>query len=682
MLGLGLSLTSPLRILSSGGVTPPAAEEFQRYQIGDPGPSTNDIALTETFYEKVVDLGGGKYRIHTYEFFIPNLPDTYNIYLRNFTQIYWSVHNSVLDDVDAVTSIGAEYSAENVSNFAIATDDIPILDGEPGETVFKKFMQYLYTDQTNEFGANYTGREFLFANGIAGSGRCFRSYQAGNTPYTGNVSVHEHTFYEFFLNIFVNAYYPEYSNYLEFLNSDEYPGFNPEFSFSFDALETALAGYAIYFRVNTVTVTESVSQPALVQLPQFGDAPELYTLVSGNFVLNDSAGGTFTLQSGEAVFGNVPSTSPTYTMSGLTINESYLEIGDTPIAGTDLYPLGMHTDGTTPITSFETHFQITYTNTTGGTTTFPAVVEFTNAGSITSTIGTTIIKTFAYQGTLVITEEEFPGLYSSLDNGVYGIPITISNIFNTVPNSNIFTSSNITADPFTGTQLYIPVLGTTQNDFLVWLSNLPGDVPGTSLSVIPATNSTYDATPPNTNPTITSYNTAAPLKGSHVDFAAGTADLSTAYATSGTDFTFIAIGINKNVANATEQLVVNRKTTTEGVGIRSDNTYIKLKNASLPIDTTPVGVPSQDYQDYVPFFTYLEKTSTTASEYNEFNEQVKRYSVGANDILELDRITNNFAGSLSYIEVIDKALSATERAKKIEHLRVKYLDLNTPNRYE
>lgn len=681
MLGLGLSLTSPLRILSSGGVTPPAAEEFQRYQIGDPGPSTNDIALTETFYEKIVDLGGGKYRIHTYEFFIPNVPTANSIYLRNFYQTNWSVHNSALAEADELASIGAEYSPENVSNFAIATDDIPILDGDPGETVFKKFMQYLYTDQTNEFGANYTGREFLIGAGIINNGRCFRSYEEGSGPLNGTVYLHESAFNEFLLNLFVGAYYPEYSNYIEFLNSDEYPGFNPDFSFSFEALESAIQGYAIYFRVNTVTVTESVSQPALIELPQFGDAPPVYSLVSGDFVLNDSAGGTFTLQSGEAVFGNVPSTSPTYTVS-FNINESYLEIGGTPIAGTDLYPLGMHTDGTTPITSFETHFQITYTNTSGGTTTFPAVITFTNAGSTTSTVSTTIIKTFAYSGTLVITEEQFPGLYSSIDNGVYGIPITISNIFNTVPNSNIFTSSNIIADPFTGTQLYIAVLGTTQDDFLVWLSNLPGDVPGTSLSVIPATNSTYDATPPGTNPTITSYDPTSPLKGSHVSFDGAVADLSTALATSGTDFTFIAIGINKSVANATEQLVVNRKTTTEGVGIKSDSTYIKLKNAAIPTDATPVGVPTQDYQDYVPFFIYLEKTSTIASEYNEFNEQVKRYSVGANDILELNRITNNFAGSLSYIAVIDKALSTTERAKKIEHLRVKYLDLNTPNRYE
>ena len=681
MLGLGLSLTSPLRILSSGGVTPPAADEFQRYQIGDPGPSTNDIALTETFYEKVVDLGGGKYRIHTYELFIPNVPTANSIYLTNFYAAYWSSHNSALAEIDELTSIGAEYSPENVSNFAIATDDIPILDGAPGETVFKKFMQYLYTDQTNDAGANYTGREFLFANGLSYGGRCFRLYEDTGAEYN-TVHAHEQTFNEFILNLFLNFYYPEYSDYIEFLNSDEYPGSNPDFSFSFEALETAIQAFAIYFRVNTITVTENVSQPALIQLPQFGDAPQLYTLVTGDFVLNDSAGGTFTLQSGEAIFGNVPGTSPTYTVSGLDINESYLEIGGTPIAGTDLYPLGMHTDGTTPITSFETHFQITYTNTAGGTTTFPAVIEFTDLGSTTSTVGGTIIKTFAYQGTLVITEEEFPGLYSSLDNGVYGIPITISNIFNTVPNSNIFTSSETIADPFTGTQLYIPVLGTTQEDFLVWLANLPGDVPGTSLSLIPATDNTYDATPPGTNPTITAYSTTLPLKGSHVSFDGAVADLSTAYATSGTDLTFIAIGINKNVANTTEQLVVNRKTTTEGVGIKSDATYIKLKNASLPTDTTPVGVPTQDYQSYVPFFIYLEKTSTVASEYNEFNEEVKRYSVGANDILELNRITNNFAGSLSYIAVIDKALSATERARKIEHLRATYLDLNTPNRYE
>lgn len=681
MLGLGLSLTSPLRILSSGGVTPPVAEEFQRYQIGDPGPSTNDIALTETFYEKVVDLGGGKYRIHTYEFFIPNLPDTYNIYLRNFTQIFWSVHNSVLTNVDNVTSIGSEYRPEDVSNFAIATDDIPILDGEPGETVFKKFMQYLYTDQTNESGASYTGREFLFANGIVSSGRCFRSYEAGDSSLNGTVHVHEQTFYGYLLNLFVAFYYPEYSNYVEFLNSDEYPGFNQDFSFSFEAAETILSAFAIYFRVNTITVSESVSQPALVALPQFGDAPPIYSLVSGDFVLSDTAGGTFTLQTGEAVFGNVPGTSSVYTVP-VSVNESYLEIGGTPISGTDLYPIGMHEDGTTPITSFETHLQISYTNTAGGTTTFPVTITFTNAGSTTAVVGTTIIKTFAYNGNIVITEEEFPGLYSSVDNGVYGIPITVSNIFNTAPNSNIFTQSNIIADPFTGTQLYIAVLGTTQDDFLGWLTELPGDVPGTSLSLIPATDNTYDATPPGTNPTITAYNTTFPLKGSHVSFDGAVADLSTAYATTGTDFTFIAVGISKNTTSITEQLTINRKGTTEGVGIKSDNTYIKLKNAAIPTDTTPVGVPTQDYQSYVPFFIYLEKASTIALEYNEFNEAVKRYTVGANDVLELDRITNNFAGSLSYIAVIDKTLSATERARKIEHLRATYLDLNTPNRYE
>ena len=91
-----------------------------------------------------------------------------------------------------------------------------------------------------------------------------------------------------------------------------------------------------------------------------------------------------------------------------------------------------------------------------------------------------------------------------------------------------------------------------------------------------------------------------------------------------TNHFYLEKGINKNVANATEQLVVNRKTTTEGVGIKSDSTYIKLKNASLPTDTTPVGIPTQDYQDYVPFFIYLEKTSTT-EERNRVEEEYKLY---------------------------------------------------------
>lgn len=196
--------------------------------------------------------------------------------------------------------------------------------------------------------------------------------------------------------------------------------------------------------------------------------------------------------------------------------------------------------------------------------------------------------------------------------------------------------------------------------------------------------STYTAVPPTPAdaPSISFYTPDAPLKGFHLNVDGAVLDMTTAYATSGNDFTFIAIGINKTVSSTSEQLIVNRKTTLEGVGLKSSDTYIKLKNAAIPTDTTPVGTQPPVYSNATPFFMYIEKVSGVISQYNEFNELIKRYSAGTTDILEFNRFASNFTGSISYVAVQDSVRSAAGRAQFIEDLRVNYLDINTINRYE
>lgn len=683
MLGLGLSLTSPLRILTTdpGGGDPQPGASFTPFVIGNPGPSTNfaeSDVLTETFYTKTVDLGGGTYRIHTYEFFVPNLAftDTAGLPLSSFSPRYLEEFFTAIDTLNGI--VYTDPDMETVSSFSIATDDDAILDGDEGQTVFKEFMRYLYTDQVLDNGTNYQGREFLFTStGNTSSYDCFNGYTGEGEDLI--VKFHINPFNENYLNSIVATFYPEFESYIpEFLDSDEYPGSGP-FSFQGEAPAADKQALGIMFRVNTVTVTEDTDQPALVQLPPFGVAPTAPSLILGSPTLSEGAFG-FTSSEGELILGGAASNlNGVYTLN-FSIIESYLELNGTPVSGTDLYPLGMHDDGTIPISTFHTNFLIAYSDVNGVTQTFPATIIYTNNGSNTAVSGGYTFKTFSYTGILEIQEEDFPALYASTDNGVIATPAIIFQINNTAPGSDIYTVSDTVQFPY-GTPTYLPLLGVGTEDLLEWLTTYDPDVPGTSLSLIPATDNTYDATPPATNPVITQYSNSLPLKGVHVDFAAGVADLSTAYATSGTDFTFIAIGINKNVGSSSEQFIVNRKSTTEGVGIKTDATYIKLKNAAIPTDTTPVGVPAQDYQDFTPFFLYIEKNSTVISEYNEFNEEVKRYSGGANDILELNRITDNFAGSLSYIAVKDTVFSNTQRAKFIENLRTKYLDLNVINRH-
>tara|TARA_R100000951_G_scaffold45125_1_gene38461 strand:- start:5339 stop:6952 length:1614 start_codon:yes stop_codon:yes gene_type:complete len=536
--------------------------------------------------------------------------------------------------------------------------------------VFKKFMKYLYTSEEEVTEGNYSGREFFFAEAGESAGTALINGYTGTDATDADLDVLLHD-YAFAGASTINAIASifskgEFEYYVDFLESDQYPG---DFQITGPSYSQ---GHGILFRVNTETVTE------LVQLPQFGIAPTALSLLSGSPELVAGDFG-FTSET-ELILGGVPNTNDNgvYRLN-FSIEENYVEENGEAISGTDLFPLGMHDDGNVPISTFHTNFTIEYADGVA-TTTIPATIVYTNAGSFTTVVGTFKLKSFSYTGTLDILEEDFPALYASTDNGSVVYPAVLVQMVNVVPESDTYTPSNIVSSPF-GNQVNLPLIGTTSSDLLEWLTFIDPDVPGTSLSLIPATDNTYDATPPATNPTITHYSSTLPLKGVHVDFSAGVADLSTAYATSGTDFTFIAIGINKNVSSSTEQFIVNRKSTAEGLGIKSDATYIKLKNATIPTDTTPAGVPAQDYQNFTPFFLYVEKNSAVISEYNEFNEEVKRYSGGANDILELDRITDNFAGSLSYIAVKDTTLSNTQRAKFIESLRTKYLDLNVINRH-
>jgi len=673
MLGLGLSLRSPRIIGTVSGGGGPSVQEFPLPYIGDPGPSSTSDLETQVFHTEVVQVDTNTQKVYVYEVILPST---------NIDQILFSEIGATEDGYQQQVGTDSNYSTQNLVK-AVSTNTL-IAEGALVDTpmgvqqanVFQKFMEYLFENETIENFPDFFSSEY-----IANSTYTYIQYDENLNEALGQ----RFTFDQGLINAYANFDAIYGGPYLEYIYDTDsnwpdvfiYNTYNQDSNDAFTFLNV------VFFRESIAIVdTTPTEQPVLTSLPAFGDAPTPYNLVLGGDTLTETGGQTYSSDE-TLVFMGIPSgTNPVYTLQRQTINSTYYEDSGIPLAGTDLFPLGMHTDGTVPITTFNTNFQISYTNVEGSTTTFAASIVHTNSGSYTSVLGNIVLKTFSYSGQLQIAEEDFPGLYASIDNGTLAIPVAITNIYNTVPNSTEYIDSNTIQIPF-GSSIVLPVIGSTLEGLLEWLGDyIPGDVPGTSLSLIPASDNTYDATPPATNPTITHYTTTLPLKGVHVSFDGAVADLSTAYATSGTDLTFIAIGINKNVANTTEQLVVNRKTTTEGVGIKSDATYIKLKNASLPTDTTPAGVPTQDYQSYVPFFIYLEKTSTTASEYNEFNEEVKRYSVGANDILELNRITNNFAGSLSYIAVIDKALSATERARKIEHLRATYLDLNTPNRYE
>jgi len=667
MLGLGLSLTSPTIVgVIEGGGGDGGVVALALPQIGEAGPSTTDDFLTQVFHTEVVNISPTKQKVFVYEVVVPS---------GSIDQIIPAaipLRISQYQEQAGVSSIYTQSPVRPISNDFSVADGVSIDTpyGNFVSTPFKVFVEFLFEYVEDLYDI------FTPEGALAYSPKTYMG-NANNLIQTHNQVFNPATFNTF--SVIMTGL-----DALEYIYSDQFPepillsGNSPETSFEF-------INVAFYIENSVVINTEEAAQPVLTPMQPFGVAPTAASFISleddiisgpnsfailGNSILGSSVATVASLPEGDPF--EIP----------FEINESYYEFNGISLGGNDLSPIGADDTNTVQIPTFNTHLTIQYTNTDNEVTILNKTITYTDAGSNHVVVnGTTFVKNYFYTGVLQIYEDELPQLWSGADNGVIAFPIEITNIYNSVPDSDTYTPSPTIANPFPFNTIYLPAIGIDLEDLLGWLSNLTPQSPGTSLSVIPATNDTYDATPPATQPTVTQYSSNLQLKGKSVSFG-GVADLSTAYATSGNDFTFIAIGINKDVTSTSEQLIVNRKTTLEGMGLKSSDTYIKLKNAAIPTDTTPVGTQPPVYSNATPFFMYIEKVSGVISQYNEFNELVKRYSAGTTDILEIDRITSNFTGSISYIAVKDSIHDSAHKARLIEHLRVKYLDLNNINRYE
>lgn len=681
MLGLGLSLTSP-RIIGTT-VVDGEVVAIETPALGSPGPSTTDDLLTQVFHTEVINTGPNEQTMYIYELIVPGT--TIDNVLVPVIQI-----PALIEDYEELAGTNATYTQSGILPIS-HSDTIAngALISTPTGTKsvcspFQKFVQYLIEEQD------------VVADVFNNPGSIATELQTYLSQSENSLTTHGFIFNQSFGNVVTEALFN--LSFLEYLYSDEFPfeDLTQESDMGNwdDTSATTNLHNIAFYRENVVVLNTA----PLIPLPQFGIAPTVASFVSLEEGVIGSSDTGFALLGNSFLGSNLPLATLPYTPGqGLTfqfsIIESYIEVNGIPLTVNhiDLYPLGADSNGDVAITTFNTHLTIEYTDSDNQTLYINKEIPYTDSGSnyLTGTLpsGPYIVKNFFYNGSFTITEEEFPALFSAYDAGIFAVEVNITNIYNSMPESSIYVSSDMIPDPFPFGSLYIPAVGVTAEDLIQWLGTVlvgssPPPAPGTSLALIPASDDTYNATPPGTQPQVAGYTPAIPLKGRSTNFNAAPADLSTAYATSGTDFTFIAIGLNKNISSSTEELIVNRTGTNEGIGIKSSDTYIKLKNGSTPTDTTPGGAASTGYSTAEPFFIYIEKIGTVVSQYNEYNELVKRYTVGGSEILEINRITNNFTGNLSYIAVEDDIKTQAARARAVEKLRVRYIDISNINRYE
>ena len=694
MLGLGLSLTSPRIIgtLVSPGPDPdPVAVTLRN--LGDPGPSSTNDFQTEVFYTAVVDTGVNEQTIYTYEVVIPGVI---------LDSIFYFQIPTKEEEYQEQAGTNSAYTQGNISaittTFNVAGGvkvSVPASENDASSqtaSVFQKFVEYfiqnpevisaVFGNTAQELGGNFTylSSESNGSNAIVNSHR-----------YIFAPTANPNSEYYDILNILTNFLFDVTD--LEYLYSDEFPA--PEFVYSeYQGLEGYTAGTPMtvpFFRENIQVVdTSPAVQPVSIPLPAFGVIPTIAGFVSASPLVSNN-GNSFFFNSTPVLGGSVPTSAPDADSLTITfsVSEAYAELNGVSF-GNDLSPFGADENGDVDISSFNTTFTIEYQDTDETTLSLTKTIAFTDTGSshqIPNPLDTaTFFKHYSYNGSIVITQEEFPALFSGADNNVLAVEVSVKNIFNYVPGDNNYLQSPILDNPFPG-GLYIPSVGVLTEDFLIWLAGIEPETPGTSLSVLPASDNTYDATPPSPSdqPTVISYSNTNKIKNKTVNFAgnksanfAGT----TAFTSTGTDFTFISI-TSSRAASTGSQLTVNRKSTTEGIGLDSGDIYVKLKNASLPTDTTPGTAPGAGIEDNLPIFNYIEKSGTNMSVYNEFNEETKRFTVGSSDLLEFNRITNAaLNGTIAHIAVYDGLFTSVEKAALIEDLRIKYLDVNTINRYE
>ena len=692
MLGLGLSLRSPRTIgtlVSPGGGDP---QPVSLIELGDPGPSSTDDFQTEVFCVEVVDTGINEQTIYTYEVVVPGTT------LDNI--IYYELANTE-ETYQAQAGTNSNYTQGNISaitdTFNVAGGvkvPVPANENNPDEqtaSVFQKFVDYLIQNP-NVVSAVFGNT----ADQIGESGYTYFSSEPTSETNT-DVTFHRYIFSSFALGgwydtlgILTAAFFDGLTP-IEYLYSEHYPASLFTQSYTVTDVFTGGPANVAFFRENIQVIdTSPTEQPTIITLPPFGIIPTITGFINAAPPVS-SDGNTFLFDGPPVLGGTVPLAvaGSASLLIQFSIAEVYSEISGVPFQGNNLYPLGADENGDVDIDSFNTTFTIEYQDTDESTLSLSKTIAFTDYGSThlvpNPADTTTFFKQYFYSGTTSITQEEFPALFSGADNRALAVEVSIKNIFNSVPGDNNYAQSTTFIDPFPQ-GVYIPLVGVEVGDFLTWLAGIEEELPGTSLNVLKSSDDTYDATPPSPSdqPTVISYSSTNKFKKKAVNFAGGkSADFAgtTAFTTTGTDFTFISITSSRASSTGT-QLTVNRKTTTEGVGLDSGDIYVKLKNASLPTDTTPGTAPGAGIEDNLPIFNYIEKSGTNMSVYNEFNEEKKRFTVGSSDLLEFNRITNAaLNGAIAYIAVYDGVFTSVKKASLIEDLRIKYLDVNTINRH-
>jgi hypothetical protein len=453
MLGLGLSLTSPTRI--GGAITPEEAANLQDlYQVGNPGPSSSDDTPTIVFHSQISanpDVFGGEY-LDIYELV---LVDNINSSLRTVAEIFEEAL-----ELDETVSTPTESE--------LTADPVRPLTGADVDALNNRILTRLLVDGYYSTGALNDALPESYFNIQR---RLLTTYQVGpvfNNPYLHGYAILQDILYPDTAQVIIDNEYDleggdPYSTVIQYLEDDAYiPTLFDDDSSLFEGLLTQESFIArLFFRKTRAAVDTNTI------LPPVGIAPLADELAPLQASPDPSTPSTIRLISSNP-FIAPGATEKTF---NFTLDTIYAESNGVALVGNDFRPLGKNLNGDVAITNFKTTIQITLEGYPPiGYFSFSGEIDFVESGfSFATSISGVDYYAARYNGTLTITQEQFPAIFSQ--DGPSFVPINVSQLKNKVPGSNQYIDSPPINNLFEG-NIYAARAGVNIDDLFEWLSEL------------------------------------------------------------------------------------------------------------------------------------------------------------------------------------------------------------------
>lgn len=456
MLGLGLSLTSPTRI--GGAITPEEAANLQDlYQVGNPGPSSSDDTPTIVFHSQISvnpDVFGGEY-LDIYEL----------VLVDNIDSLFGDNTQTVAQIFEEAIELNETVSTPTESE--LTADPVKPLTGADVDALNNRILTRLLVDGYYSTGAlndalpdSYFNiqRPLLTTNQV---GPIINGYGLQGYGILNNI------FYPDTAQVTIDNEYDleggdPYSTVIQYLEDDAYiPTLLDDDSSLFGGTVTPNSFIArLFFRKTRAAVDTNTILPPVGIAPLAGSlaplqpspdpsAPIIRLLSSNPFIVAGSTEKTF----------------------DFVLESIYAESNGVPSIGNDFRPLGKDLNGDVAITNFKTTIQITLEGYPPiGYFSFSGEIDFVESGlSFATSSGGTDVYIARYVGTLTITQEQFPAIFSQ--DGPAFVPINVSQLKNKVPGSNQYIDSPTINNLFEGS-IYAARAGVNIDDLFEWLSEL------------------------------------------------------------------------------------------------------------------------------------------------------------------------------------------------------------------